>query len=176
MLRREKDDFNQYLTGSIGECSEYKGVPIQQLSEFRSAFGSGTFRIRYRGPRMATRVQDGRFSTQAHQDCIKKRAVTFSAYFEDYSKRGNKMNRNNDLAVTINGIVYVPKISIQNNDLHYQNELVICADKIAELTNRINELEGDVINLEESDSYARNRIEELEYVLDDIQSSCNRVL
>ena len=176
MLRREKADFNQYLTGSIGECSEYKGVPIQQLSEFRSVFGSGTFRIRYRGKRIQFKDLDGRTRTQCYQDCRKNRATTFSAYYENYSKRGNKVKQNNDLAVTINGIVYVPENTIQNNELNYLNELVICADKIAELTNRINELEGDIINLEESDGYARNRIEELENALDDIQSTCNRIL
>jgi hypothetical protein len=175
MLRREKTDFNQYLT-PIGECSEYKGVPIQQLSEFRSVFGSGTFRIRYRGKRIQFRYLDGRTRTQCYQDCIKNRATTFSAYYENYSKRGNKVKQNNDLAVTINGTVYLPKNTIQNNDLHYQNELVICADKIAELHNRINELEGDIINLEESDSYAKNRIEELENALEDIQSLCNSKL
>jgi len=176
MLRPRPSDFAQYLTGSIGECSEYKGVPIQQLTLFRSAFASGTFRIRYRGKRIQFKDLDGRTRTQAGQDCLKKRATTFSAYYENYTKRGNKVNRNNDLAVTINGIVYVPENASKNNDLHYQNELVICAATILELENKINDLEEQVISLEESDSYAKGTIDQLEELLENIQSSINQVL
>jgi len=164
--------FHYYAT-SNGECSSYKGVPIQLLSEFRRQFGSA-FRIRYRGNRIKFKRLDGRTSTQCYQDCIKKRADFFSAYAIDY-KRKNMDN----LTVIVGGVEYVRKdnqIKELERDLSLashedeRKQLIISdlEEQVADFAAECHEKHNEISDLEE-------RIEELEDILQSIRYECDRV-
>jgi predicted RNase H-like nuclease (RuvC/YqgF family) len=171
--------FHYYAT-SNGECSSYKGVPIQLLSEFRRQFGSA-FRIRYRGNRIKFKGLDGRTSTQCYQDCIKKRAEFFSAYAIDY-KRKNMDN----LTVIVGGVEYVRKdneikelerdLSLASHEDERKqliiNDLERKLDNVHELACEFNNEKAD---LEQELAEANERIEELEDVIQSIRYECDRV-
>jgi predicted RNase H-like nuclease (RuvC/YqgF family) len=171
--------FHYYAT-SNGECSSYKGVPIQLLSEFRRQFGSA-FRIRYRGNRIKFKGLDGRTSTQCYQDCIKKRADFFSAYAIDY-KRKNMDN----LTVIVGGVEYVRKdneikelerdLSLASHEDERKqliiNDLERKLDNVHELACEFNNEKAD---LEQELAEANERIEELEDVIQSIRYECDRV-
>ena len=66
---------NQRVTG------KFYGVPIDKLNEFRmmcKAYGL-KYKIRYRGPRNA-KVGDFRNAITRQAGCLKRCAVTFTAY------------------------------------------------------------------------------------------------
>ena len=124
----KKSDFDVYKTANGREASTYKSIPIQLLSEFRSLFGSA-YNIRYRGPRMATSRQGGRWRGQCQRDCIKLRAEYFSAYdnpeytpnkikrlqsFVDYYREVNQEQRNKikSLEAIINGINKLSSLTV----------------------------------------------------------------
>jgi hypothetical protein len=160
--------FKQYKS----DCgySSYDNIPIQELSRFRSeaALEGRSYRIRYRGPRMATRVQDGRTRTQCHQDCIKKHAVTFSAYFSHNTKKvldfsakksiiaslNNKTRENTmsqNLSITINGLEYVAKAataSIANE----QKDIIInkLEKRVADLEDELAEKDKEINDLQDA--------------------------
>ena len=136
----KKSDFDVYKTTN-GEASVYKGIPIQLLSEFRSLFGPA-YSIRYRGPRMATIGQDGRWPSQCQRDCLKKRAEYFSAY--DNSEYGpNKIKR-------------------LESFVEYYREL------IQKQRNQISSLEATVAELEEEAGEMYSRFNDLQKVIEDI--------
>jgi predicted RNase H-like nuclease (RuvC/YqgF family) len=164
--------FHYYAT-SNGECSSYKGVPIQLLSEFRKQFGS-KYRIRYRGNRIKFKGLDGRTSTQCYQDCIKKRAEFFSAYAID-----NKRKNMDNLTVIIGGVEYVRKdnqIKELERDLSLashedeRKQLIIndLEEQVADFAAECHEKHNEISDLEE-------RIEELEDILQSIRYECDRV-
>jgi predicted RNase H-like nuclease (RuvC/YqgF family) len=164
--------FHYYAT-SNGECSSYKGVPIQLLSEFRKQFGS-KYRIRYRGNRIKFKGLDGRTSTQCYQDCIKKRAEFFSAYAID-----NKRKNMDNLTVIIGGVEYVRKdnqIKELERDLSLashedeRKQLIISdlEEQVADFAAECHEKHNEISDLEE-------RIEELEDILQSIRYECDRV-
>lgn len=178
--------FHYYAT-SNGECSSYKGVPIQLLSEFRKQFGSA-FRIRYRGNRIKFKGLDGRTSTQCYQDCIKKRADFFSAYAIDY-KRKNMDN----LTVIIGGVEYVRKDNgnkglgdeVHNLKLSLKLALVNSQEKdnqIKDLQRKLDnalelarEFDDEKTDLEQELTEANERNETLEDVIQSIRYECDRV-
>ena len=178
--------FHYYAT-SNGECSSYKGVPIQLLSEFRRQFGSA-FRIRYRGNRIKFKGLDGRTSTQCYQDCIKKRADFFSAYAIDY-KRKNMDN----LTVIVGGVEYVRKdneikdlaAEIHNLDISLrlaleesQRKDIKIKDLQRKLDNALElarEFDDEKTDLEQELTEANERIETLEDVIQSIRYETDRV-
>jgi hypothetical protein len=165
--------FKQYKS----DCgySSYDNVPIQELSRFRSeaALEGRSYRIRYRGPRMATRVQDGRTKHQCQLDCLKKHAVTFSAYYSHRTNKtldilakksiiassNNKTRENTmtqNLSITINGLEYVAKdatASIANEQKDIE----------------INNLTDEVVNLGVALKLAYEKIEQKDKEINDLQ-------
>ena len=164
--------FDYYAT-SNGECSSYKGVPIQLLSAFRKQFGS-KYRIRYRGKRIQFKGLDGRTSTQCYQDCIKKRAEFFSAYAIDY-KRKNMDNLN----IVINGLEYVRK---DNEIKELEHDMRLCSEDneikqllINDLKEQIERFSAECHDYLNEISDLEEQVEELRDVIQSIRYECDRV-
>jgi chromosome segregation ATPase len=164
--------FHYYAT-SNGECSSYKGVPIQLLSEFRKQFGS-KYRIRYRGNRIKFKRLDGRTSTQCYQDCIKKRAEFFSAYAID-----NKRKNMEYLNIVINGSEYV----IKDNEIkELERDMRLCSEDnerksliINDLKEQIERFSAECHDYRNEISDLEERVEELEEIIQSIRYECDRV-
>ena len=62
-----------------GTRASFHRVPIQYLTEFRSAY-PGVYKIRYRGPRFNVPSARFRSSNSKQSSCLKEDAVAFSAY------------------------------------------------------------------------------------------------
>ena len=157
----KKSDFDVYKTTN-GEASVYKGIPIQLLSEFRSLFGSA-YSIRYRGPRMATIGQDGRWPSQCQRDCLKKRAEYFSAYVN--SEYGpNKIKR---LQSYVD--YYRELVEKQRNEInHLERANDNLTGEVQGLSIQINSLEATVAELEEEAGEMYSRFNDLQQVIEDI--------
>lgn len=170
-------DFNKFLTNN-GEVSTYKNVPISLLDEFRKVFGFGTFRIRYRGKRVAFRWLDGRTYSQSKQDCIKIRADRFSAYCVNYTKYNKllkevKMNKQ----VIIDGVEYIAKT--ETSDIRFLNDML--NDKISELQSENNYLSKKNEELTDDNNEQgcevdelRDEVSRLTDIIDDIKYTLNR--
>jgi hypothetical protein len=79
--------FHSYINYDLDKAGElekavYKNIPIKFLDEFRIAcrliYRKSIF-ARFRGPR----AKVGRRGINAKAHCLKRHAVTFSAYFKD---------------------------------------------------------------------------------------------
>jgi len=163
----KQSDFNLYKSTAYN--SVFKSVPIQLLEEFKKAFNNHTFRVRYRGPRMATRSLDGRSIRQAHQDCIKMRAEYFSVY--DLQEKPNEiknLQRLNDNQAEI-----IEKLSNEIKNLSLQlhradNELVLMSEIVEEKDSEINDLDEQLGRASYVNEELQNQINHLERALNKI--------
>lgn len=158
----KQSDFDLYKTTN-GEASVYKGIPIQLLEEFKKAFNNHTFRVRYRGPRMATIGQDGRWPSQCQRDCLKKRAEYFSVYdLREKPMKNNDLEREND---ALRGEIQQMSFEIS----FFQLTHLAARDIIEEKDIQINDLEEQLGRA----SYVN---EDLQLEINDLQDQYNDVL
>lgn len=163
--------FNQYRKPGLE--AEFTGIPMAVLYKFKHYFGSD-YRIRYRGPRMATRFQDGRYPSQCSRDCIKARATHFSAYkikkVLDNSANScimaTQYNEREKIMANITILINGEAVDLQ--------EFEALVTKIKQLEAQVNELKLDNQELEEANTILQAEADELSDILLEKNVAINR--